>query len=78
MLASAVYLRISAGEAVNAYENEIFTSPYSLEYFDSVLTIRMRNGSAVDPGLLDVIFVDGSEIYFEIHDGIIRVVLEVK
>ena len=78
VLASAVYLRISAGEAVNTYENEIFTSPYSLEYFDSVLTVGMRNGSAVDPGLLDLIFVDGKEIYFEIHDGIIRVVLEVK
>ena len=78
VLATAVYVRISAGEAVNPYENDVFTSPYSLEYFDSVLTVRMRGGSAVDPALLDVIFFDGKEIYFEIHDGIIRVVLELK
>ena len=78
VLASAVYVRLVAGEAVNTYENDVFVSPYTLEYFDNVLTVRMRGGSAVDPELLDAIFYAGKEIYFEIHDGIIRVVLEVK
>ena len=78
VLASAIYLRLAAGEAINTHENNVFVSPYTLEYFDSVLTVRMRGGSAVDPELLDSIFLDGKEIYFEIHDGIIRVVLELK
>ena len=78
VLASAIYVRIAAGEVFNPYENEVFTSPYILEYFDRVLTVRMRSGSAIDPELLDVIFVEGKEIYFEVHDGIIRVLLEVK
>ena len=78
VLASAIHVRLVAGEAVNTYENDVFTSPYAIEYFDSVLTVRMRGGSAIDPSLLDAIFVEGDEIYFEIHDGIIRVALEVK
>lgn len=77
VLSSAIYLQLTAGEAVNIYENDVFTSPYAIEYFDSVLTVRMRGGAAVDPGILDAIFFKDKEIYFEIHDGIIRVVLEV-
>ena len=77
VLASAIYVRVVSADAVITHENEYYSSPYTVEYFDGMLTVSMRNGNALNPSLLNKLFVNGKEIYYEIHDGIIRVVIEV-
>ena len=78
VLSSNVFITTSGTAATVTHENSVYQSPYNVSYFDGVLTLSMKNGSALNPDMIDKIFVNGENIYFEIHDGIIRVLLEVE
>ena len=76
VLSSALFLTLSDTEVSSDLENRIYCSPYDVSHFDGVLTVSMKNAAPIADGLLDAIFVNGNKIYFEIHDGIIRVITE--
>ena len=76
VLSSGLFLTISDTDLSFPYENRIYRSPYEVTWFDGVLTVSMKNGTPISQDLIDRIVVNGNEIYFEIHDGIIRVILE--
>ena len=76
ILSSALVLTRSGDRLLDRYEGGAYTSLYSVEYFDGLITISMKNGSEINPGLLKNITLDGESVYFEIHEGIIRIVTE--
>ena len=76
VLCSVINIEIELGTPRDLYENEYYSSLYSLDYFDGLLTVSMKNGGMINEGLLRRITLDGEEIYYEVHDGIIRIVLE--
>ncbi len=78
VLCGILHLTISGGAVNETYANSTYQSPYNVAYFDEVLTVSMKNGMPMDADFLEEIFVNGENIYFEIYDGIIRVLLEVK
>ena len=76
VLCSSLFFNVEAGEIKNVHENRIYQSPYDVKYFDGVITVKMKNGTPINPDLLNAIIVNNRPIYYEIHDGIIRVVWE--
>lgn len=78
VLTTALHVNIGTAGVSNVYENEFYLSPYVTEFFDGVLKVSMKNGGPINAEMLDKIFVNGESIYFEIHNGIIRVLLEVE
>lgn len=74
VLASCLYLDIEGNNVTDVANTDYYESPYQVEYFDGVLEISMKNGSAVNKNILRSIVVNGEKLYFEIVDGIIRLV----
>ncbi|MBQ8372302.1 MAG: hypothetical protein IJX38_05155 [Clostridia bacterium] len=75
ILASAITVYVSDSGVRYAYNNEHYTSPYVCEYFDGVLSIRTLSGEDINPSILKYLVVNGKREYFEIYDGIIRIVV---
>ena len=78
VLSSALILTRLGDRVSGKYENGVYESIYTYGYFDGILTVGMKNGTPVNPNLLKKLTVNGEDIYFEIHDGVIRVVLEAQ
>lgn len=75
ILASAIIIYVTDSGVRYAYNSEHYTSPYACEYFDGVLSIRTLSGEDINPNILKYLVVNGKSEYFEIYDGIIRVVV---
>jgi hypothetical protein len=74
ILTSYTYIEINEGKAVNIKENGIYTSPINQEYFDGVLTLYI-NGSDIPDWMIEKLYVNGEERYFEIYEGKIKLVV---
>lgn len=74
ILTAYVYIDIENGKAVNVKENECYKSVISADYFDGVLTLYI-DGSDIPEWMIEKLYVNGEERYFEIYEGRIRLVV---
>ena len=74
ILTSYTYIEITDGKAVNIKENGIYKSPIDQEYFDGVLTLYI-NGSDIPDWMIEKLYVNGEQRYFEIYEGKIKLVV---
>ena len=74
ILTAYTYVNIEEGKAVNVKENEYYKSAISADYFDGVLTLYI-NGSDIPEWMIEKLYVNGEERYFEIYEGRIRLVV---
>ena len=74
LLASHLSVKIENGVAVDELSGEGYESVYQLEYFDGVLTVSL-SGGAIPEWLISTLTVNGTERYFEIYEGRIRIVV---
>ncbi len=75
ILATALSVYVSDDGIRYVYNSEFYTAPYVCEYFDGVLCVRTASGDDINGSILKHLIVNGKEEYFEIHDGIIRIVV---
>ena len=50
-------------------ETKYFSSAYSIEYFDGILEIGMKNGAPITNAVLSMLIINGEDTYYEIQDG---------
>ncbi len=74
IIASTLYVKIENDRAVDAMENDVYTSIYDIDYFDGVLTVSVEGGDVTD-WLTAKLVVNGEERYFEIYEGRIRLII---
>ena len=74
ILTAYTYINIEEGKAINVKENEYYKSAISADYFDGVLTLYI-NGSDIPEWMIEKLYVDGEQRYFEIYEGKIKLVV---
>ncbi len=74
-LASRVLLEVKDGEVVDLYERQGLYPIYTYHYFDGVLTISL-DGADLPEGVLRHVVVNGTDRWFEVSDGKVRLGIE--
>lgn len=74
VLASCLYLTIEDGIATDVAASDYYSSPYAVSYFDGVLEIAMKNGTSINLNIFRSLVINGEKTYFELVDGMIRLV----
>ena len=76
LLCSVLCLELTDGVLLDSAESSAFSSIYEAQWFDDILTVRMKNGGDVSPNVLRGIYLNGRPVYFEIYQGVVKVVTE--
>lgn len=74
VISSYLFVEIDSGVARDEDEGEYYSSPYTIEYLDSVLTLSLPY-SKIEEDTFFGLFINGEAVYYEIYKGRISLVV---